>query len=50
MFYSLPMMFKFVNFRCPIELYERIKAIADEQERSVSWVIIDALKKQVGLK
>lgn len=43
-------MFKFVNFRCPIDLYNRLKDEAETHDRSVSWVIINALKKQFGVK
>jgi hypothetical protein len=42
------MLNKPINFRCPIDLYSRLKKAADEQDRTVSWIIIDALKKQMG--
>lgn len=43
-------MFKFTNFRCPIDLYNRLKAEAEKQDRTVTWVLVDIIKKHFGVK
>lgn len=42
-------MHKFVNFRCPINLYNKLKKEADAQDRTVTWVIISIIKKHFGI-
>lgn len=44
-FYYRCMSKNFVNFRCPGGLYVLLKREAERLDRTVTWVIIDALEK-----
>lgn len=43
-------MYKFVNIRCPSDIWVKLKQEAERLDRTVTWVVLDAVKKYLGIK